>query len=351
MRLRSLILPTLAVLFAFGMGIALGAGPLHGVDADTPTGPPVSRPTPNAHFPDDAMSAAASTLYAGGLTGQSVAIVSLSGSSSATIAALRGQIEAAGGTVASQTTIGIGLTTPGNKALVDTLGTQLVQQLPGIVDPDASTYKRIGELIGYALATTTTVTQPTTPEPSASGLPSPTVSTTTSAGTTPSAGAPQVQPSGASSTPAPPASSATGSPTPTLEGSPAPVDPAVAIATIRQSLATAGLTSQINASAPLAPMVVVVTGHRVDPPIISGLVAGIASKAHNVAGIGKTRDADLASLRTAKVPVVTIDGDESTAGRVAAVLALIQQLTSGSFGASGPDGPLPPLPTATLPAG
>jgi hypothetical protein len=88
-------------------------------------------------------------------------------------------------------------------------------------------------------------------------------------------------------------------------------------------------------------MVVVVTGWRIDPPIVSGLVAGIAAKAHNVVAMGRTRDADLASLHTAKVPVATVDGDEYNAGRVAVVLALIKQLTSGSYGASGIDGPLP----------
>lgn len=328
MRVRSLILPTLAVLFAFGMGIALGAGPLHGVDAETPTGPPTSRPTPNGHFPDAAISAVASTLYAGGLTGQSVALVSLPGASRATTAALRGQIEDAGGTIASATTIGVGLTDPTNKALVDTLGTELAAQLPGIVDSGASTYSRIGQLLGAAIATTSLASVPTTPEASATGLPSPVLTDTGSpTATSSAAGTPSAT------------STATTSESPTA--APTAVDPAFAIATIRQSLETAGLTSQIGAAAPLAPMVVVVTGRRVDPPIVSGLVAGIAAKAHNVAAMGRTRDANLASLRTAKVPVVTVDGDEFTAGRAAVVLALIKQLTSGSFGASGIDGALP----------
>lgn len=323
MRLRSLILPTLAVLFAFGMGIALGAGPLHGIDGQTPTGPPTSHPTPDGRFPDAALSAVASSIYAGGLAGQSVAIVSLPGASGSAISALRSQIESAGGTVASSTTIEGALTTPGNKALVSTLGTQLDAQLPGIVDPKASTYSRIGQLLGDAIATTSLSPVATTPDPSATGVPSPVVS-------------PDVPP-----TPTTPATTPATTPTATPTSVPTPVDPAFATATIRQSLAKAGLTGTIDAAAPLAPMVVVVSGWRVDPPIISGLVAGIAAKAHNVVAMGRTRDASLASLRTAKVPVVTVDGDEFTAGRAAAVLALIKQLTSGSYGASGIDGALP----------
>lgn len=338
MRVRSLILPTLAVLFAFGMGIALGAGPLHGVDAETPTGPPTSRPTPNGHFPDAAISAVASTLYAGGLTGQSVAIVSLPGASQATVAALRGQIESAGGTIASATTVGVGLTDPTNKALVDTLGTELEAQLPGTVTSDASTYSRIGQLIGDAIVTTALTPVPTTPQPSATGVPSPVLSASPSPSATPTAT--PTAPAGAAST-----ASSTGSGSAPASGSPSAsppaVDPAFAIATIRQSLATAGLTSQIGEAAPLAPMVVVVTGRRIAPPIVSGLVSGIVAKAHNAVAMGRTRDADLASLRTAKVAVATVDGDEFTAGRAAVVLALIKQLTSGSYGASGIDGPLP----------
>lgn len=339
MRVRSLILPTLAVLFAFGMGVALGAGPLHGVDAETPIGPPTSRPTPNGHFPDAAVSQAASLLYAGGLTGQSVAIVTLPGASRATTAALRGQIEEAGGTIASQTTIDVGLTNSANKALVDTLGSELDTQLPGIVSSGASTYSRIGQLIGDAIATTSLTPEPTTPQPSVTGLPSPVLSDTATATPNPTPATPQSSPTATESATSTATSTATATGSPT--GTPPPVDPAVAVATIRQSLATAGLTGEIDEAAPLAPMVVVLTGYRVEPAIVSGLVSGIAGKAHNVAATGRTRDADLASLRTAKVPVVTIDGDEFTAGRAATVLALIKQLTSGSFGASGIDGALP----------
>lgn len=329
MRLRALILPTLAVLFAFGMGIALGAGPLHGIDAQTPTGPPTSHATADGRFPDAALGAVASTLYGDGLAGQSIAIVALPGASSSAVSALQGQIESAGGKIASTTTVQSRLTTASNKSLVESLGSQLDSQLPGIVGSGTSTYSRIGQLLGQAIATTALA--PPTPAPNASAAPTPTVPTPTAPSTAPTTAPTSAPTTGSTSGPA----STPGSPTPS------PVDPAVAIATIRQSLSTAGLTSTISAGAPVAPMVVVVTGWRTDPSIVSGLVAGIAAKAHNVVATGRTRDSDLASLHTAKVAVATVDGDEFTAGRAAVVLALIKQLTSGSYGASGVDGPLP----------
>ncbi len=45
----------------------------------------------------------------------------------------------------------------GEKTLVDTLGSQLLTQLPdGVVSADADTYTRLGELLGVALTTTNT---------------------------------------------------------------------------------------------------------------------------------------------------------------------------------------------------
>ena len=56
-------------------------------------------------------------------------------------------------------------------------------------------------------------------------------------------------------------------------------------------------------------------------------------------------DATLAAMRGEGVTrhVTTVDGSETSAGRVAAVLGLVRSWTTqgGAFGASGADGPVP----------
>jgi hypothetical protein len=72
-------------------------------------------------------------------------------------------------------------------------------------------------------------------------------------------------------------------------------------------------------------------------------VQGLASQAHGVVVAGRTRSGDITVLRDRKVAVATVDGVETDAGRVSAVLTLVKQITGGggSFGASGIDGAAP----------
>jgi hypothetical protein len=276
------LVPLLSVLFALGVGVALGAGPL---DDDSGSAAPTAhgRSRTAAAFDETFVGSVAPALYAHRLANQSVAVLTTPGASAQTVKALVDQIVAAGGTVTSRTDLTTALTAPGQKTLVDTMGsqlaTQLGQQAPTVADPALSTYPRMGRLLGLAVATTGT-----------------------------------------------PAAAA------------APAD------TVRESLEAAKLTSGLGSADPgVAPLVIVVLGDDLDDAIVNGLVQGLADQAHGVVVAGRTRSGDIASLRDRKVGVATVDGAETGAGRVAAVLTLVRQITGGGggFGASGIDGPAP----------
>lgn len=146
-------LPAASTCFALAVGLGLGAGPLQGED-DTATRPRSAVPRGEAQtFPDAFAAAVAPGLYGRRLAGQSVALVTLPGADAVVVKALTDEIVAAGGSVASRTDVTAGLTAPGQKVLVDTFGTQLAEQVPGVVDPAATTYPRIGRLVAAAVAT------------------------------------------------------------------------------------------------------------------------------------------------------------------------------------------------------
>ena len=82
--------------------------------------------------------------------------MTLPGADAKTVAGLTAQVEAAGGAVAGDVRRPAALVDPGEKSLVDTLGSQLMTQLGGgIADAGAPTYVRMGQLLGLAVATTT----------------------------------------------------------------------------------------------------------------------------------------------------------------------------------------------------
>ena len=277
------LLPLLGVLFALGAGVALGAGPLDDDTSNAASGKHAHVRTPPA-FDEKFAGAVGPTLYGRRLAGQTVAIVTTPGVSPGVVTSLGEQVVAAGGTVASRTDLTDALTAPGQKTLVDTMGTQLATQLgaqvPALKDPALTTYPRMGRLLGLAVATT--------------AVPAP-------------AGAPA--------------------------------------STVRESLKAAKLADGLGGDAPagVAPLVLVVLGDDLDDAIVNGLVQGIAGQAHGVVVASRTRSADLASLREHEAAAATVDGVESVAGQVSAVLALVRQVTggNGSFGASGIDGAVP----------
>jgi hypothetical protein len=164
---------------------------------------------------------------------------------------------------------------------VDTLGVQLAKQVKGRTDAKTSTYPRIGELVALAVANRGAAAEP-------------------------------------------------------------PDQDAVAV---RQSLAAAKLLTVPAGNPPTAPLVLVVLGSPLDQAIADGVVAGLGAKSRGAVVVAPTRDATLAGLRADGVDrrVTTVDGAETAAGRVAAVLGLIRAWRSpgGAYGASGSDGAAP----------
>lgn len=283
---RTHVVTLVAVLLALALGVALGGGPLSEVGrsplASAPAKAESRQDARAASYGDTFASAAAPTLYAGGLDARPVALVTLPGAADDTVSGLIGQVEAAGGTVSATYAVEPALLDGAEKSLVDTLGSQLMTQLgAGEVDETAATYERIGQLLGLAIASTE-----------------------------PAGGAPDQD-----------------------------------ALSVRQSLAGAELLTAPEGEPKRAPLVLVVLGDDADDDILAGVLAGLAGRSVGVVAVGDTGAADLAGLRTSPVAadVTTVDGTDTAVGRVTATLALIRALKTpgGSFGASGSDGAVP----------
>ncbi len=292
--LRHHVLTIVAVFLALAAGIVLGGGPL----SDVGTGVAASGTTADqAPAGEDAAGAYAESfvtalgpgLLSGRLADQSVALVTVPGADEQVVSALSDAVSAAGGSVSARYALARDLVDPDQKSLVDTLGSQLLTQQGGDdVAADASTYDRIGQLIGLAVATK-------------------------------QAGGQNV--SGTSR---------------------AVVD----------AVTGAGLMEQPGKVEQRAPLVLLVLGKDAgdegSDAILAGLAEGLAAEATGVVVAGTLPDGDagqLARFRAdpAAAVVASVDGVDTAAGRVAAILALQRSLSTpgGSFGASGADGALP----------
>jgi hypothetical protein len=280
-RSRTFAVPLVAVLLALATGIALGAGPLSTTGSSAAPAPSTTSTAPDATYPDAFAASVAARLYGNGLSRRPVAVVTLPGADAATVSALTSQIKLAGGTVSGVYPVGSQLVDAEQKSLVDTLGVQLGKQLHGQVAAHTSTYPRIGQLLAIGVATP---------------------------GTTPG-------------------------------------QPNDDVAAVRQSLVAAHLLTVPAGNPATAPLVLVVTGTAVDQAIADGLLAGMATKARGVVAVGPTSAPNLVGLGADGVTrqVTTVDGTETSAGRVAAVLALIRSWSKhgGAYGASGSNGSAP----------
>ena len=286
---RQHVVTLVAVFLALAVGVVLGGGPLSEVGRDALTStsakPKARQGGAASAFGDAFATTAAARLYDDQLAGRSVALVSLPGADQRVIEGLVGQIEHAGGTVEGRYALQPGLVDPGEKSLVDTLGSQLMTQLgPGAADQDAPTYERIGQLLGTAITTRDE------------------------------------------------------------SGAPASQNPT----SIRQSLAGADLVVSPENEPGRSPLVLVVLGKDTDDDILGGLLSGLASRAIGVVVAGDTRSGahgDVAALRTRPEAgkVTTVDGVELAVGQVTTTLALVRSFSEkgGSFGASGSDGAAP----------
>jgi len=280
-RHRSYAVPLTAVLLALATGIALGAGPLTDTGSSASPATPTAPTAPDTTYADSFATSVAGDLYRHGLSRRPVAVVTLPGADPDTVAALTSQVKAAGGQVTGTYAVDPQLVDAGQKSLVDTLGIQLAKQVRGATTHDATTYPRIGQLLALAVA---------------------------NRGQTPG-------------------------------------QPGDDVTAVRQSLAAAQLVALPQGGPPTAPLVLVVLGDPVDQTIADGLVDGLAHGARGVVAVAPTRDLVLAGLHADGVTrhVLTVDGSETSAGRVAAVLGLVRAWSKqgGAFGASGSDGAVP----------
>ena len=279
--LRRHLVTAAALVLALATGIALGAGPLSHETLLPTAAPPAPAPDREESGPtaDDLARVVAPSLLPGRLDGRTVALLATPGVDTAALDELTADVAAAQGTVVARWRAGDSLVSAGEKALVDTLGSQLVEQLGDrAADPEASAYERMGQLLGRAIASRR------------------------------------------------------------AGGGPADRD----VLTIRQSIDAARLLSTDTDDARVAPLVLVVLGRDLDDHVVADLVTGIASRAAGVVVAGTGNNGDLAVLDELGA-VTTVDGVTGPAGRLAAVLALAgaERNPGGSYGASGSDGLLP----------
>jgi len=154
---RHHIVSLVAVFLALAVGVALGGGPLSDLGRDdrpvSAATAPRGQAASAATYGDEFATASATALYADALRGRAVSVLTMPGADPDTVSALAAQVEAAGGTIAGTYDVQAALTDPSEKSLVDTLGSQLADQLDaGAVSTDASTYVRIGQLLGLAVS-------------------------------------------------------------------------------------------------------------------------------------------------------------------------------------------------------
>lgn len=291
---RNHVVSLLAVFLALAIGIVLGGGPMSAVGRGEDDRTSSTRDTAalesaraEADYAEELNGSLAARAYDDGLSGTSVAVLSFPGAASGAGDDLAEQIEAAGGTVAGRYELLDALTAPGEKTLVDSLGSQLSTQNKGIVAEGSSTYDRIGQLLGRAVATD--------------------------------------------------------------QEEPARVDGTAS--TLAESLSAADLLRSPQRVTERAPYVVLLLGddrgEQADPAY-EGIIAGLARSANGVVVAGTAadgRDGLLSRLRdtSAADDAATVDGLDRTSGVVTTVLALTAwpESRGGAFGASGSDGAVP----------
>lgn len=292
--LRHHLLTIVAVFLALAAGIVLGGGPLSDVGATvtTSSGEKAAAPAEDrakTDYTESVVAALGPVTVGGRLADRSVAVVTVPGADEQVVTALTEQVAAAGGRVSARYDLSDDLVDPGQKSLVDTLGSQLLtQQAEGDVAAEASTYDRMGQLIGLAVATKDAAGQDVNGKARA----------------------------------------------------------------VVDAVSGAGLMAKPGEVAQRSPLVLLVlgadAGDEGSDAILAGLAQGLAVQAAGVVVAGTTADGgegQLGRFRAdpASAAVATLDGVDTAAGRVATILTLQRSLTTpgGAFGASGADGPVP----------
>lgn len=288
---RHFLTSLVAVFLALAVGIVLGGGPLSDVTDPDPAPAAATEGAagdPAGVYAEGFAGAVGPQLTSAKLAERGVAVVTAPGVNEETLTALAEQVAAAGGAITGRYSLTDAMVAPEQKALVDTLGSQLMTQQDKTIAADATTYDRIGQLLGIAIATTT-------PEGDA--------------------------PSGKQTA-------------------------------VIDSLLGADLLAFEGTVTRRAPLVLLVLGAEPavegGDAIIAGIAAGLSRAATGVVVAGTLADGgegQIGRLRAEPVSaeVATVDGIDTAAGRVTTVLTLSRALTAkgGAFGASGADGPAP----------
>lgn len=292
--LRHHVLTIVAVFLALAAGIVLGGGPLSDVGSSVAAASKDGEEAPagaaaGADYTDAFVTAVGPAMLAGRLAERSVAIVTVPGADEQVVTALTDAVAAAGGTVSARYSLADDLVDPDQKSLVDTLGSQLLTQQGGdVVAADASTYDRIGQLIGLAVATKDVGGQD-------------------------------------------------------VNGKSRAVVDAVTGAGLMEKQA------EVERRAPLVLLVLGTdAGDEGSDAILAGLAEGLAAQATGVVVVGTLQDGDAGQLGRFRADpsaatVASVDGIDTGAGRVTTILALQRSLSTpgGAFGASGADGAVP----------
>lgn len=291
--LRHHLLTIVAVFLALAVGIVLGGGPLS--DLGERARPTSAAPSTDAgedtqaSYSEDFAAAVAPQLVAGKLTDRQVAIVTMPGADEQVTAALAEEVDAADGSVAARYALAESMVDPAQKSLVDTLGSQLMTQRAGrAVEAEASTYDRMGQLLGLAFATSKPEGEDVNDKSRA----------------------------------------------------------------ITEAVTGASLMEAVGGVERRAPLVLVVLGTDSDDEgsdaILAGLASGLGKQSVGVVVAGTTADGtegQLTRFRTdpAATQVASVDGIDTSAGRATTALTLARSLSTqgGFFGAAGSDGPVP----------
>lgn len=297
---RHHLVSLVAVFLALAVGVVLGGGPLSEVGRAEPASATTDAGADLGAASGEAFAAAAApVVLRDRLRSRGVVVVTLPGADEEVLASLGTRIDEAGGRVAATYAVEEALLAPGEKALVDTLGSQLrTQYAEAEVDATAPTYERIGELLGLAVASADPAGEPAEPRS----------------------------------------------------------------ASLVDSLTGGGLVSVVQGTDRRVPLVLVVGGtgtgtgsagaeesdEVATDAILGGLLTGLRRSATGVVLAGTTAsgaEGTLGRLRAedALGEVSTVDGVETVVGQVSAVLALGRALEgeAGDFGASGADGAVP----------
>jgi hypothetical protein len=141
------------MLFALGLGIALGAGPLGkpanvlpGVDEQSTQDPSV------AAFEADFIKETSSETLAGRLSGRNVVLISVAGAKPQEVARVKDALEDADATITSQPTFTAKLVDPANRQFVDSVARSAALKVREIAKGPAS-YQRIGTALSRAFLT------------------------------------------------------------------------------------------------------------------------------------------------------------------------------------------------------